>query len=250
MKVQSRRLGLLGILLVLSVAAGAAQDSKVAPASEAPAAQSQPAAQPENPNSAIGQDLSIASHKAEEAAEHEENAQFKYSTSVRWLAKLLNRDPKLAYLISLIVNFGLLAIFFYMLLRTKLPQMFRNRTATIQQGIRNAEAASAEAAQRLKQVETHLAQLDAQVANIRHEAEQNAAAEEKRIRQAAEEDKQKVVEAAESEISAIARNARRELKSYVASLAVDLASSKIHVDEPTDQALVREFVDHLGKDGK
>ena len=75
-------------------------------------------------------------------------------------------------------------------------------------------------------------------------------AEEARIRQAAEEDKHKVVQAAETEIAAIARNARRELKSYAASLAVDLASRKIRVDEPTDQALVREFVDQLGKDGK
>jgi F-type H+-transporting ATPase subunit b len=95
-----------------------------------------------------------------------------------------------------------------------------------------------------------LAQLDAQVADIRREAEQNALAEEQRIRKAAEEDKQKVVETAESEISAITRNARCELKSYVASLAVDLAGSRIRVDESTDHALVREFVGHLGKDGK
>jgi len=40
------------------------------------------------------------------------------------------------------------------------------------------------------------------------------------------------------------------LKGYAAALAVDLASRKIKVDEPTDKALVREFVDQLGKDGK
>src|SRR5664280_1407497 len=48
----------------------------------------------------------------------------------------------------------------------------------------------------------------------------------------------------------IARDARRELKTYAATLAVDLASRKIKVDEPTDQALLREFVGQLGKDGK
>ena len=60
----------------------------------------------------------------------------------------------------------------------------------------------------------------------------------------------RMVEAAEAEIEAIARNARRELKGYAASLAVDLAARKIQVDDPTDHALVREFVDQLGKDGK
>jgi F-type H+-transporting ATPase subunit b len=249
MKTRLRRL-FLGLLLLGFSFACVGQESGAASKADAPGAQSQATQQPENPNSAIGQELSSASHEAAETAEHEENAQFKYSRAVRWIANHLNGDPRLAYLVSLIVNFGLLALFFYMLLRSKMPQMFRDRTASIQQGIRQAQAASAEAAQRLKQVEAHLAQLDTQVADIRREAEQNAAAEEGRIRKAAEEDKQRVVEAAESEISAITRNARRELKSYVASLAVDLAGSRIHVDEDTDRTLVREFVDHLGKDGR
>ncbi len=242
-----RRLGVVLLFATLALAVSVAQD---APKATSTAAQSQAAQQPENPNSAIGHELSSASHEAAETAEHEENSQFKYSPAIQWVAKHLNGDPRLAYLISLIVNFGLLALFFYMLLRSKLPQMFRDRTSAIQQGIRQAQAASAEAAARLKQVEAHLAKLDAEVSDIRREAEQNAIAEEARIRKAAEEDKQKVVEAAGSEISAIARNARRELKSFVASLAVDLASHKIRVDEGTDHALVREFVDHLGKDGK
>ncbi len=102
----------------------------------------------------------------------------------------------------------------------------------------------------MAEIEARLAKLDTEVGDIRGSAEREAAAEEERIRQAAEEDKRKVVEGAETEISAIARNARRELKSYAASLAVDLASRRIQVDEPTDQALVREFVEQLGKDGE
>ena len=86
--------------------------------------------------------------------------------------------------------------------------------------------------------------------DIRAAAEREAAAEEERIRASAEEDKHKVVEAAESEIAAIARSARHDLKSFAASLAVDIAAHKIKVDDNTDQALVRQFVDHLGKDGQ
>jgi F-type H+-transporting ATPase subunit b len=135
-------------------------------------------------------------------------------------------------------------------LKSRLPQAFRERTAAIQKGIKEAQAASAEAGRRLSDIESRLSKLDAEVAEIRSSAEREAAAEEERIRQAAEEDKQKVVQAAEAEIAAIARNARRELKGFAASLAVDLAAREIRVDEPTDQALVRDFVGQLGKDGK
>ena len=158
--------------------------------------------------------------------------------------------PDMSFVISLILNFvGVVAVF-YFLLKSKLPQAFRDRTAAIQKGIKDAQAASADASRRLSEIESRLSRLDAEVADIRSSAEREAAAEEQRIRQAAEEDKQKIVAAAEAEIDAVARNARRELKGYAASLAVDLAAREIRVDDRTDQALVREFVEQLGKDGK
>ena len=54
---------------------------------------------------------------------------------------------------------------------------------------------------------------------------------------------------AEQEIEMAANAARRELKSYVAELAVELAEKKIRVSKDTDEALVRAFTAHLGKDG-
>ncbi len=247
----------MAIAVVVSCFAGGvirAQEPATADSAKSAAAQSQ-AAQPQsgNPNTDIGNDLATASKEAADSAEHEadeENAKFKYSPAVRWLGRHVNADPHRAYAISLIVNFGLLGLFFYMLLKSKLPQAFRDRTASIQKSIREAEAASADAAQRLSRVEARLAKLDAEVANMRTEAERNAAEEEQRILAAAEEDKKRIVDSAEAEISSIARNARRELKSYAASLAVDLAARNIHVDEGTDHALVREFVDQFGKGGK
>jgi len=222
------------------------QAGKPAKQGQAPAAQGQP----ENPNSAISNELTKTSREAAGEEPEEENAQFKYSKAVHFIARHLGLSVRQTYWVSLVVNFGILGLFFYMLLRTKLPQAFRERTAAIQRGIREAQAASADAARRLSDIETRLARLDSEVAGIRASAEQEAAAEEERIRKAAEEDKQKIVQAAETEIAAAARNARRELKSYAASLAVDMATRKIRVDEPTNKTLVREFVDQLGKDGK
>jgi F-type H+-transporting ATPase subunit b len=186
--------------------------------------------------------------KAEEGkGEHDE---FKYSAMVARLGRLIGIDAHGMYWVSLVINFVVLALFFWMLLKSKLPQMFRERTNTIQKALKDAQAASAEASHRLSDIEARLAKLDTEVGTIRAEAEREAAAEEVGMRAAAEEDKRKVVEAAEAEITAIARSARHDLKSFAASLAVDIASHKIKVDDNTDQVLVRQFVSHLGKDGE
>ena len=187
-------------------------------------------------NAGIGE---ILAHTTEQAAH----------TADKW-GRSLGLGPDTSFLISIVLNFlGVFAIF-YFLFKSKLPQAFRDRTAAIQKGIKDAEAASADAAHRLSDIESRLAKLDGEVAEIRAAAERDVAAEEQRIKQAAEEDKQKVIAAAQTEIAAIARNARRELKGYAASLAVDLAAREIQVDDKTDQALVHEFVDRLGKDGR
>ena len=240
-----------------AVAQQPADRSSSAPAgqsaqAEQPPKPNQPSAaqqQPENPNAAIGRDL--AGSAAEASGEgKEENAQFKYSKSVVWLGHLIGLGPHASYMLSWGINFVLVIVFFLYILKSPLPKMFRERTAAIQKGIREAQAASADAARRLSDIEARLARLDTEVTQIRTGAEHDIAVEAERIRQAAEQDKHKVVEAAEAEITAIARNARRELKTYAASLAVDLASRKIHVNDASDRVLVREFVDQLGKDGK
>ena len=261
---KTRRLTLGLVWICLAVGMVAAQEHGTSTSSSS-AAQSEQASKPDqqgqssdaqqNPNAEFSGELAKTSKEAaEEAGKRDAKVEMElraeHSPVVRWIGRVINIGPERAYVLSLIINFGILIAFFWVLLKGKIPQMFRERTATIQKGIKEAQAASAEASRRLKAVEERLAKLDTEVAEIRASAESQAAAEEERIRQAAEEDKHKVVQAVETEIGAIARNARRELKSYAATLAVDLASQKIRVDEPTDQALVRDFVGQLGKDGK
>jgi F-type H+-transporting ATPase subunit b len=234
-----------GVLAAQQPAGSSSSSSSSASQKQAPTAQQQGS---QNPDTATGEELTGAA--AGEAGEKEENTQFKYSKSVVWMGHLVGLGPRASYLVYWFLNFVLVVLFFVLLFRSSVPQMFRDRTQAIQKGIREAQAASAEAARRLSDIEARLAKLDTEVAEIRTSAEREAAAEEQRILQAAEDDKRKVLESVETEIGAIARNARRELKTYAATLAVDLASRKIKVDEPTDQALLREFVGQLGKDGK
>jgi F-type H+-transporting ATPase subunit b len=258
--VARRHLGLVllfaGLSLAIISAHGQAQPAASAPAQPAhQAAQQEPAKRPNNPDTAASQDLANASKQAVKAEEgegkeHDENAKFKYSAMVAKLGRLLGIGPNGMYWVSVAANFIFLALFFWLLLRSKLPQMFRERTASIQKALKEAQVASAEASRRLGDIEARLGKLDSEVNDIRAAAERDAAVEEERIRAAAEEDKHKVVESAEAEITAIARSARSELKSFAASLAVEIASHRIKVDDDTDHALVRQFVSHLGKDGE
>jgi F-type H+-transporting ATPase subunit b len=232
----------LAVIAAQQPAASSASSSSSASRQQAPSAQQQS----QNPDTATGEELTGAAS----GEVGEENAQFKYSKSVVWMGHLVGLGPHASYLVYWFINFVFVVLFFVLLLRSSVPKMFRDRTQAIQKGIREAQAASAEAAQRLSDIEARLAKLDTEVTEIRSSAESEAAAEEARILQAVEEDKRKMLEGVETEIDAIARNARRELKTYAATLAVDLASRKIKVDDTTDQALLREFVGQLGKDGK
>lgn len=250
----SRLVFALALFGCLSLAVGSAQQKPAESAPAPPQSQSaQPnAQQPVNPDTAASNDLVKESKAAENAeeGEREHGAEFKYSSMVQKLGRMIGLDAHGMYWVSLALNFLLLALFFWMLLKAKIPQMFRERTATIQKAMKEAHAASADATARLNAIEARLAKMDTEVAEIKAGAEREAAAEDERIRAAAEDDKQKVVAAAESEINAITRSARHELKSFAAALAVDIAAHKIKVDDTTDQALVRNFAGQLGKDGQ
>lgn len=226
----------LAVLFFLFAGTAFAQEASEHSAANSQSSEAASDANAGNANAGVAEILTATTEKAAHSAEG-------------WGRRLgLGKDASFA--ISLAANFAGIVLFCWALLKSRLPQAFRERTATIQKGIREAQTASADASRRLSEIEVRLGKLDAEVAEIRQTAERDEAAEEERIRQAAEQDKQKIVESAETEIEAIARNARRELKGYAAALAVDLAAREIRVDESTDHALVREFVGQLGKDGE
>jgi F-type H+-transporting ATPase subunit b len=154
-----------------------------------------------------------------------------------------------AYWICILINFGIIFVALAWPLWKRLPGIFKGRTSAIQKGIEEARKTSEEARRRLTEVEGRLSRLDVEITEMRREAEENAAIEEKRIVAETEEERRRIVASAEQEIALSAANARRELKSYAAGLAVDLAEKKIRVGQDTDEALVREFTAQLGKEG-
>ena len=185
-----------------------------------------------------------------EAAGEDASAEFKHSATVRWLARVTGLTPFAAYWVCVVINFAIVFVLIVLLMKSKLPAVFRARSESIREGIAEARKASEEAQRRLGEIESRLAKLDSEIAAMAANAEAEAQKEGARILAAAEEDKRKIVEAAEQEILAAARLARTELRAYVAELAVALAEKRIHVSASRDQELVRTFVDQLRKNGQ
>jgi len=193
-------------------------------------------------------------HGAEHAQEHGEDegghAAFLYSPMVRKLGGFLGLSPQAARWLFFVLNFLIIAAFFWWVARKmNLTGAFRSRSETIQKQLEEARHASADANQRLSEIEARLARLDTEIAGMREQTERDAAAEAERIRLSAEQDNQRIVEGAEHEIEAAAKAARRELKTFAADLAVSLAEKKIRIDGSTDEQLVRGFVEQL-REGK
>jgi F-type H+-transporting ATPase subunit b len=215
-------------------------------------AQEQPAT-PQKPQQAddsarqpgLGRQLA---HETREAAgeEKDDKAEFKQSPSVRFIARLTGLSVGNAYLLSVLLNFAVIAGLIFWACRKYLPGAFSARTAAIQKAMQEAQKASEEARRKLAEIESRLMKLDVEIGMMRDAAEKEAGAEEARIQAAAQEDGRKMVESAQQEIAAAAKAARRELTAYAADLAVGLAQKQIHVDATTDHALVRSFAGELG----
>lgn len=188
--------------------------------------------------------------ESREAAGEDEQAQFKHSASVQLVARLTGLSLEHAYWLCVLLNFAVIAGVVVYFSKKNLPDVFRNRTASIRKAMQEARQASEEANRRLAEIENRLSRLGAEIAGMSAAAEKEAVAEEARIKTAAEEDARKIVESAEQEIAAAAKLARRELTAYAANLAVSLAARQIKVDTATDQALVRGFAQELSPKAK
>jgi F-type H+-transporting ATPase subunit b len=226
-------------LLIMGAASVSVRAQEPPPAPQ----QSQVTSQPER----VGPGRQLA-HGSREAAgeEKDEMAEFKESASVQLIAKLTGLNLQQSYWLSIIVNFVVIAALVIWAGRKFLPGIFRDRTASIQKAMQEAQKASEEARLKLAEIESRLQKLDTEIGMIRDAAEKEGAAEEARIKAVALEDARKIVNSAEQEISAAAKAARRQLTSYAADLAVGLAQKQIRVDPATDQALVRNFAGQLG----
>ncbi len=231
------------LLLIVPVSLCLAQEH-AAPAAQ-PQGQTEPA-QPASSDQHAAEKPAAGGHGEEGGDPH---AEFKYSASVKWLARTTGMEVTTAYWVSVVFNFLVVAVILYVLLGKRTIAFFRDRTDSIHNAMEEARRASEDANARLAQIEGRLSRLDTEVAELRNASEADATAEDKRLQEAAREDAARIVRNAEQEIEAAARLARRDLRAYAAELAVSLAEKKIQVTPAADQELVRNFTDRLDRDG-
>jgi len=146
-------------------------------------------------------------------------------------------------------NFAILAGGLGFLIAKKGGPFFAARSAEIRKGITDAEALRKDADARAAEVDRRLANLEADVKQMRSTvlAEQAAAAE--RLRQETAAELARIQEHAGREIDSAAKAARVELKRYAARLAIDLAEQKIRARMNTESqgVLVDDFVRSLDR---
>jgi F-type H+-transporting ATPase subunit b len=208
-----------------------------------------PAAPETVPGNIAAQGDPVHSSGAPEKKEGDPEEALRHSAPVKAIAKLTGLDVDKAYWLIVVLNFLLLFAVLWIPAKKRLPGIFKSRTEAIQKRLEESRKSTEEARRRLAEVEDRLSRLDAEIAQMRNEAESGAQAEEQRVLAAAEDERRRIVQSAEQEIAMAANAARRELKAFAADLAVGLAEKKIQGRQIADQVLVQEFASQLGKDG-
>lgn len=125
---------------------------------------------------------------------------------------------------------------------------FRQSAAAIAEKIAEGARAREAAEQRRREIETKMAGLDKEIAEMRAAAKRDSDAEAKRLRAMAREEAEKIEQSAQGEIAAAERAGRLELKALTARLALEQAEAllKQELSAERDAGLVRTFVYEVG----
>ncbi|MDP9040008.1 MAG: ATPase [Acidobacteriota bacterium] len=184
----------------------------------------------------------------QQKAEKDENEAYRQSPMVVKLGGMMGMNAAQSAAAFELTNFVLLAVLLLWAIVKLVPGALRTRNSAIQRDLVDARTATEQAGARLSGVEERLGKLDAQIAALRLQAEQDAAGDEARIKASIEHDKQQILAAAEQEIAAATTQAQKQLQRYAAELAIEQAARKIVVSAETDRLLVQSFAQRLAGD--
>ena len=124
-------------------------------------------------------------------------------------------------------NFLLLAGLLGYLIKKHGAPLLTGRSEQIRQNLEAGEKAKKEAEALAAGVQTKIANLDREIAQLRESAKADLESEAQRLRRDAETEMSRIEKHTESEIVSLGKNARLELRQYAAELAMDLAETKV-----------------------
>lgn len=146
-----------------------------------------------------------------------------------------------------IINIILVGIFFYFLLKVKLPSFLKARKADIEKALNKAKEERIFAEKTLAELKEKLSRLDDEVVQIIKEAEKNAEREREILRRNAEESANRLRKEAEEEFKKRQIEAERNIKKFAIDQAVEIAKDLIrkHLAPEDRERVLAEFVKDL-----
>jgi F-type H+-transporting ATPase subunit b len=172
-----------------------------------------------------------AGEHAQGAGEHEAEAEHGMLAGLMW--------P--------VLNFAILAGGLWWFFREPFATYLRDRHQSIRQDLVDAANVKAAAAAQLAELERKLQALPGEIDALRTRGAEEIAAEERRIAAVAAAERERLLEQTRREIDVQLRLAKRELVEHAATLAVDIAGSRLREQmTPADQdRLVSRYVEQV-----
>jgi F-type H+-transporting ATPase subunit b len=126
---------------------------------------------------------------------------------------------------------------------------FRGNAKEIAASIVEATAVKTEAERELREVETKIARLDRDVAEIREEARRNWVAESERLYASGQSEIEKIAHAAREELAASERAAQQQVREIAASMAVERAGARVSsmMNAEIRARMFQSFLSELGR---
>lgn len=149
------------------------------------------------------------------------------------------------------INFAIVAGLIGWLLVKKAPPFFARRATQIASAIDDAGRVKAKADAQRRDAEQRLANLAAEIEQLREAARRDAAAESQRIQAAAKEEAAKIQAAARLEVDAAARGARIELRALATRLSIERAEAVLRAEmtPATEEGMFTTFLGELSSAG-
>lgn len=151
--------------------------------------------------------------------------------------------------ISKLFNLTIFLTFLFWVVRKPAKEFFTTRLAevraTLQQAAKEKEAAAA----KMADLDARLSRLDAEIADIKSQAQREAIAERERLETEAKRDIEKIRQSSQREIESAKQIAMSELREFAATKAVDLAEQMIRKElKPEDDAkLLQRMGEEMSK---
>jgi F-type H+-transporting ATPase subunit b len=146
------------------------------------------------------------------------------------------------------INFGIIALVLYLALAKRLKEALQHRQTRIEQTIADSKKAITDAESQLQRYEERVRNVDAEIAQIKQQGEQERAAVLQQMEADARRAAERIVQNAQLNIRQAVEKAKASLQAEAAHLAVQVAENllKDQMQQTDHERLVRRYIAQIG----